>query len=187
MLALRNWSLTTKVVSLCMGTSLVLAVSVTAVGYAHASRGLDEQGQARLQSDAFVVAQTVDRWNAQPLSVAHAVARFPAVVRALEAGDARSPEDVTAVYDLINSLTQGMEDLPSLTILDAKGTSIFGLNPATIGNNYTNRDYFQNAVKGRDFISGGVTAAERRNACDLSRYASAQRRRAHHRRGEREE
>jgi len=48
-------SLVSRIVALCVSISLLLAIGVTVIGYTTASRGLSDQGEARLTSDAFVL------------------------------------------------------------------------------------------------------------------------------------
>ena len=48
-------SLVSRIVALCVSISLLLAIGVTVIGCTTASRGLSDQGEARLTSDAFVL------------------------------------------------------------------------------------------------------------------------------------
>jgi C4-dicarboxylate-specific signal transduction histidine kinase len=154
MFAVRNWLLTTKVVSLCMGISVVLAVGVTAISYTYVSRGLDEQGRARLQSEAFVLVDRLDHWNAERLGVSHALAKFPPIVRALEAGGSATPEDAATIEQVMTSMLAGVTDVVSVSIYNADATMVFGTNERSVGQNYRTRDYWRTAMQGRDFISG---------------------------------
>jgi hypothetical protein len=45
-------------------------VGVTAIGYTRASRGPSDQGQARLASDAYLMASALDRRNLERLEAA---------------------------------------------------------------------------------------------------------------------
>src|SRR5207302_747305 len=83
-----------RVVAICVAIGLFFAGATTAIGYTRASAGLTQQGEARLASDAAIVTTTVDNWTATRLELVHAVAKMPAVVRLLEAGDAASAEDL---------------------------------------------------------------------------------------------
>ena len=83
-----HWSVATRIVVACVGIALVFAGSVTAIGYLKASAGLNEQGQARLESDAVIVTTAMDLFISKHQDIGHAVARLPLVVRVLTAGDA---------------------------------------------------------------------------------------------------
>src|SRR5579859_4804433 len=149
-----HWSVATRVVIASVGIALVFAGSVTAIGYMKASAGLDEQGQARLESDAVIVTTAIDLFNSKHQDIGHAAARLPLVVRVLSAGDAVTPADRTAISELAASLTSSIEGETGVSFDDASGTLAFGNNPATIGLKVDQRDYFKAAMQGRDIISG---------------------------------
>ena len=52
------------------------------------------------------------------------------------------------------SLTTSIDGETGVSFDDAKGVLAFGNNPATIGVKVDQRDYFKEAMQGRDFISG---------------------------------
>src|SRR5689334_13736332 len=93
LLRVRDWSVVTRVVAICVVTGLTFAGATTAIGHAKASAGLNEQGEARLESDAVILTTAIDDWTSQKLQLVHAVASMPTVVRFLEAGDQATPED----------------------------------------------------------------------------------------------
>src|ERR1700680_3155245 len=92
-----RWSVATRVVVACVGIALVFAGAVTAIGYLKASAGLNEQGQARRESDAVIVTTAIDQFNAKHQEIGHAVAKLPLVIRVLSAGDAATPADHAAI------------------------------------------------------------------------------------------
>jgi methyl-accepting chemotaxis protein len=138
----------------CVGIAVVFAGATTAIGYSKASAGLTAQAEARLESDATVVTTGVDRWLSEHLEVAHAVAQMPFVVRFLEASDRATTEDTTLVAGVVASLTSRLSDVVSISFLDANGVMRYSANPAVVGTNLSNRDFFQASLQGRDFVSG---------------------------------
>src|ERR1700687_3416479 len=149
-----HWSVATRIVVACVGIALVFAGSVTAIGYLKASAGLNEQGQARLESDAVIVTTAIDQLNSKHQEIGHAVARLPLVVRVMTAGDAVTTDDRAAINALAVSLTASIDGETGVSFDDANGILAFGNNPATIGLKVDQRDYFKAAMQGRDFISG---------------------------------
>jgi methyl-accepting chemotaxis protein len=147
-------SLVSRIVVLCLGMSLLLAIGVTTIGYTTASRGLSEQGAARLASDAHVVASTLDHWNIERLEATHVLAGLKAMARALDQGDAHSAEDAATVNDAISGVQRGISDIQAITIIDATGLAVYATSPVSLGANLKNRDYFQAAMQGHDFITG---------------------------------
>ncbi len=87
-----DWPLAAKVVLLCVTLSAALAVVLTVMGYRQASDGLHQQAEAAVGSDAQLVANTVDGWNAKRLSDVQAAASLPVMRRILEAGSSPRPE-----------------------------------------------------------------------------------------------
>ena len=72
----------------------------------------------------------------------------------MSAGDAVTAEDRAAINELAVSVTGSIDGETGVSFDDAKGTLAFGNNPATIGLKVDQRDYFKEAMQGRDFISG---------------------------------
>ena len=143
-----------RIVALSVGISLLMAVGVTAIGYSNASRGLNDQGEARLASDAYVLTSALDRWNLERLEATHALANVKALGRALDMGSAHTPEDEANVNDAISAVQRGLSDIQAVTIINGDGLAVFATSPVSLGANLKNRDYFQAAIHGGDFISG---------------------------------
>lgn len=155
MVRVHEWSLVARIAATSVAIGLVFAGATTAIGYAKASAGLEQQGDARLQSDAVIVTTAVDAWITEHLEVAHTVAKLPVVVRYLEAGDSPSVEDTDLLFALGASFKSSFHDSSSgFSLYDANGVMRVSQTAAAIGQSYAHRDYFQNAIRGRDFISG---------------------------------
>jgi methyl-accepting chemotaxis protein len=155
----QHWSVATRITSACIGILLVFGAVVTAIGYTNASRGLAEQANARLGSDATVVARIVDDWNNKHVQLAHASAHLPVLVRGLEAGDSVTEEDNASITDILTSVGQDLSDGSGVSVVDAAGMGRFSANTSNIqGRSFAARDYFKQALQGNDYISG-VTMA----------------------------
>jgi methyl-accepting chemotaxis protein len=146
--------LVARIVGLSVGISLLMAVGVTAIGYTNASRGLNDQGEARLASDAYVLTSALDRWNLERLEAAHAMANVKALARALDMGSAHTLEDEATVNDAISAVQRGVSDIQAVTVINADGLAVYATSQVSLGANLKNRDYFQAAMHGADFISG---------------------------------
>ena len=153
----RFWSVASRIAAVCIGILLVFGAGVTAVAYQNASRGLAQQADARLDSDATVVTRIVDDWNTQHVLLAHAVASLPVLQRGLAAGADATPEDSATIIDTLAAMGSGMNDGTTVTVFvtDPSGMSVF--NP-TVQRSFAARDYFKAAIQGHDYISG-VTMA----------------------------
>jgi methyl-accepting chemotaxis protein len=148
------WSVATRIAVACVGIALVFAGAVTAIGYVKASAGLNEQANSRLESDAVIVTTAVDQWTGAHMDLSHSIARLPVVIRFLDAGDAATPADFAAVADISNAIKDGATDVTGVTLIDAKGIARFSQTASIIGTSLAQRDYFQNAIKGTDYITG---------------------------------
>jgi methyl-accepting chemotaxis protein len=149
-----QWSVVVRVVVACVVIGLAFAGATTAIGYSKASAGLAEQGEGRLESEAGTVTTAVDLWITQHLELAHAAASLPVTKRFLGAGDAADPADLATITELALSLKASVSDVTGLSILNAQGISRYSATASVIGTDLSNRDYYQNAIKGNDFISG---------------------------------
>ena len=56
---IRTWPVATKLVALCIGIAVSVAVGLTALGYTQAAAGLKQQAEAALGSDGLLVANQV--------------------------------------------------------------------------------------------------------------------------------
>src|ERR1700730_4202359 len=139
-----HWSVATRIIVACVGIALVFAGATTAIGYIKASAGLTEQGNARLNSDATVVARIVDDWNAKHLEQARSAATLPVLVRALQAGDNVAPEDVVAIESTLNSFGTASTDGSGISIVDAAGNGRWSATSGSIaGRSFLVREYYQ--------------------------------------------
>ncbi|MBV8713850.1 MAG: HAMP domain-containing protein [Chloroflexi bacterium] len=148
-----RWSLVTRVVFACVTVALVFAAATTAIGYVKASAGLTEQGDARLESDAVIITSGIDQWTGSHMDIARAVAGTAAVREFLAAGDAATPEQLAAAKDISDSMANNIADT-TVSMYDAQGTMRYSQTASVIGQSFTHRDYWQNAIKGIEFISG---------------------------------
>lgn len=149
---LGDWPLATRIAALCIGVAAALAVGLTLLGYAQARRGLQEQAEAALGADALLVSSSIDAWHTHELADLQMVAGFPAVGRLLADGPAAPPMDVAAAQDLVNALAAVRTGAVSL--VDPRGDVVLSSNPAARNLNVTQRDYFQEAMKGTPYVSG---------------------------------
>ena len=86
LLRVKTWSVAAKIIALCVGIAVAVALGLTALGYTAASHGLRQQAEAALWSDGLLVSNQVDAWNAKRLSDVQSLAMLPSVSRVLEAG-----------------------------------------------------------------------------------------------------
>ena len=73
---------------------------------------------------------------------------------ALDVGSAHTPEDEATVNDAISAVQRGISDIQAITMINGDGLAVFATSPVSLGANLKNRDYFQAAIHGGDFISG---------------------------------
>ncbi len=150
----RDWPLAAKVVALSVAVSTALSIGLTATGYVQASRGLRDQAEAALEADARLVVSVVDEWNARRLADLEALARMPAARRLLEAPGQPASDDVEELQGMLASVDGVAAEVDSIGLLDSTGTFIASSNQKDIGSSVKQRDYFQEALQGRTFITG---------------------------------
>jgi methyl-accepting chemotaxis protein len=155
---IRTWPVATKLVALCIGIAIAMAVGLTALGYTQAAAGLKQQAEAGLGSDGLLVANQVDAWNAKRLSDVQALAALPAVRRALEGGEAVNPKSVQATHDAMDVIRASSDDVLSISLLDSGGTIVVSTLAPNVGKNLKQREYFQTAMNGHSFVSGVAVA-----------------------------
>jgi PAS domain S-box-containing protein len=147
-----DWPLATKTVVVCVGLAAALALVLTTMGYLQASRGLREQAEAALHSDALLVADAIDNWHAERLGDLEILARLPAIRRVLEPDP--SPAAISAAQDALDAVDTMRDELDSVGLLNSAGQFILSSNRGDVGQAVPQRDYFQVALRGSPFITG---------------------------------
>jgi diguanylate cyclase (GGDEF)-like protein len=149
-----GWPLAVKIGLLNIGLCAALAVALTWLGTYRMFGGVQEQAEASLAADARTVADGVDSWHAQRMTQLRALANM----HLLQNYAAVSPESRlllrNAMRDALVSHNSVAPDVDSIALADASGTFVASSNPADIGQVVAQRDYFQEAMQGRPFISG---------------------------------
>jgi len=158
LIRIRTWPIATKLVALCIGIAVSVAIGLTALGYTQAAAGLKQQAEAALGSDGLLVASQVDAWNSKRLSDVQALAALPAVRRVLEAGVDADPVTVQAALDAMEVIRASGDDVLSMSLLDSSGTIVLSTLAPNVGKNLKQRDYFNAAMNGNSFISGVAIA-----------------------------
>lgn len=62
-------------------------------------------------------------------------------------------DHITATSEILKTICDSYPDILRISILDATGRTSASSQPATIGTNFANRDYFQNAMQGETFLT----------------------------------
>src|SRR5919197_491687 len=154
-LGIRDWPLAARLVLLCVGVTGALAAGLTAMGYSQAERGLAQQAEAALGSDALVVTSSVDSWVDGHLHDLEVLGKASSVQRLLASGrDAVSADDMHSVQDSLYSLVAATPGVDSVAIIDLSGKFIAGNLDKEVGTEVPFRDYFQVPAKERrPFVS----------------------------------
>src|SRR5579883_249380 len=150
----RDWPVARKLVVLCVGIAVLVSITLTALGYSQASRGLQEQAEAALLAEGQSVATAVDAWNAHSLVDLQAIAGIPSVRRLLIAGAAATDADRAAAHDALASYRAVDPDAASLALADARGQIVATTDPENASLDLSQRPAFAAALAGRTFISG---------------------------------
>ncbi len=152
-----DWPLAVKVVVLCVGLSAALAAVLTLMGYRQTSEGVQVQAEAALTSDAQMGVSAIDDWNARRLADMQLLSGLASVRRYLEAvaADKTPPaEDVAAVKDILVRVPTLAKEVDSVALVPPKGAIAFDTIATNVGTNMGQRDYFQEGMKGKTFITG---------------------------------
>ena len=153
-LTVRDWPVAAKVVGLCVSVTAVVAISLATMGYQQAATGLERQAEAALGSDALLVANSIDDWNAERLEELRAVAGLPAVRRVVMSNGAAAPADVSSTQDALTTFSTTRPDVDSFSLIDRQGTYFLSGTQDTLGLKVPQRDYFQASMSGHPFITG---------------------------------
>jgi C4-dicarboxylate-specific signal transduction histidine kinase len=158
---INDWPIAVKITVLCTAIAIVLAATLTAIGYSRTAAGLSEQANKEIKADAQLVQTTIDDWHRERLAVLALGAVTPAVVRVAEEGDAPNATDHAGALAVLGSIAQRNPDIQTVGIMDSRGTFLLDVDPASVGESGPQYDFFQQAMQGREFISGvrisGVT------------------------------
>ena len=150
----RHWSLAARIGLLNIGLCAALAISLTWLGTYRAVNELEEQAEAALAADARVVADGVDGWPAQRMAQLKSLANMRILRGYLESDENQRADTRGLVRDALTSHNSVASDVDSIALADPTGTFIASSNVGDIGQNVGQRDYFQEAMRSRPFISG---------------------------------
>src|SRR5215207_5408498 len=149
-----GWPLAVKVGLLNIGLCAALAVALTWLGAYRAFGGLQDQAEVAMAADARVVADGIDNWHGQRMALLQALANMHLVRNYTAVSDDSRLLLRNALRDALVSHNSVADDVDSIALADATGTFVASSNPADIGQVVAQRDYFQEAMKGRPYISG---------------------------------
>ena len=153
-LHINDWPIAAKITVLCTVIAIVLAGALTAIGYSQAAAGLSEQADREIEADAHLVETTIDDWHRQRLAALALAAVTAPIVRVAEAGAAASLSDQAEALAILRNVAQRNPDIETVGVMDSRGTYVLDVDPASVGLAGPQYDFFQQAVLGREFISG---------------------------------
>jgi hypothetical protein len=151
---INDWPIAAKITVLCTVIAIVLAVALTAIGYLQAAAGLSEQANREIEADAHLVETTIDGWHQQRLAVLALGAITPAVARVAERSDVASTSDHAEALAVLSSIADRNPDTESVGVMDSHGRFVLDVDAGTVGTSGPQYDFFQQAMQGREFISG---------------------------------
>ena len=155
LLRVGDWPVARKLILLCVGIAVVLSITLTALGYTQASRGLQEQAEAALLAEGQGVASAVDTWNAHALIDLQGIAGLSSVQRLLAAGPVLArPDDLAAAREGLASFRAVDPDATALALADARGQIVATTDPVNTAGDLTQRPAFREALAGNTFITG---------------------------------
>src|SRR5579872_2230304 len=125
----RNWPLAAKAIALGASCWILLAATLTLLGYLHAEQGLRAQAEAALTSDGQLVANAIDDWNQVNLKTAVSLARLPIVRRVMASGNQTS--DVLS--EVLDNAAASRAGTTSIGLLNLDGFFAFSSDPTDIG------------------------------------------------------
>jgi hypothetical protein len=154
-----DWPIAAKITVLCTVISIALAGALTAIGYSQAASGLAQQADKEIEADAHIVETTIDDWHQQRLATLALGAVSSPIAHVAEQGAAASVSDRTAALAILSNIALRNPDTETVGIMDSRGTYVLDVDPASIGASGPQYDFFQQAMQGREFISGVTISA----------------------------
>jgi HAMP domain-containing protein len=151
---MNDWPIAAKITVLCTVIAILLASGLTAIGYSQAASGLSQQADKEIEADAHLVETTIDDWHRQRLATLALGAISPAVVRVAEQGARASAGDRAQALAILSSIAQRSPDVETVGVMDRSGTYLLDVDPTSLGGSGPQYDFFQQAMQGREFISG---------------------------------
>jgi methyl-accepting chemotaxis protein len=151
-------SLVTKIVMLSAGTSFVLALGLTIIGYRKASSGLEERTRSALAAESLLTASLIDAWASERIEGLKGLASLRTVRRLLETAAAPATEDIDAANASLADVAAAEQDVESIALFDRSGRVLASSNQGDDGKNFAGRAYVRDALSGHIF-AGGVLAS----------------------------
>ena len=154
-LHINDWPIAVKITVLCTVIAIVLACALTAIGYFQAAAGLAQQADKEIEADAHIVETTIDDWHRQRLATLALAAVTPASdARRRGQVPRRAPAISAEALAILRSIAQRNQDIETVGIMDSDGTYVWTSIQRRVGVSGPQYDFFQEALQGREFISG---------------------------------
>ncbi len=151
-----DWSIAGKMIALCVGIAVALAVGLTSLAYFQTTKGLREQAESSLRTDGLLVLKSIDDWSTARVVDTQILAGLPAVRAVMESPASPRAEDVSSVKGAMKTMQESIKEMQNLTTFDTAGTVVVS-SSGTVGN-FKTREYFQEAMKGKLYVSGVQTS-----------------------------
>jgi methyl-accepting chemotaxis protein len=148
----------TKIVMLSAGTSFVLALGLTIIGYRKASSGLEERTRSALAAESLLTASLIDAWASERIQGLKGLASLRTVRRLLETAASPATEDIDAANASLADVASAEQDVESIALFDRSGRVLASSNQDDDGKNFAGRAYVRDALSGHVF-AGGVLAS----------------------------
>ena len=154
-----------QLLGLTIGTAAILGILLTAQGYFAASTALRQQASGSLLAAGRGTVDSIDGWNEGRLRDLRSLAVVRAFARVIEAGgpEKAAKADVDLANEVLKAVESASPEVDSIGVLGADGKFILSSNAKDIGQSVAQRDYFKEAMAGKEFITG-VTISTITNA-----------------------
>lgn len=149
-----SWTIATKI-SVALISAVFIPMSFTA--YYNLRQNLERVENAEYRKLELLASSTAGRLDQMLIDIQRLVIQVSGDLNVVDFLSANTPQEQKSfslrLQKTLNNIQDANPDFDAAYILDHKGVCIASTDPTFIGNNYTFRQYYKSAIKGKPYIS----------------------------------
>jgi methyl-accepting chemotaxis protein len=143
-----------QLLGLTIGAAAILGILLTAQGYFAAASALRSQASASLIAGGRGTVDGIDTWNESRTRDLRALAATRVIAHVAEQGEHAPKADLDIAVEVLKAIESATPEVDSIGVLDPSGKFLISSNAKDVGQSVAQRNYFTEAMAGKEFITG---------------------------------
>ena len=137
---------------------VITAAIVALMSIRSSNREISRFGESQVYQTRNITAELISVWITDRLSDMTVWAQFPSIKNVLYNASSGIEQDLSPIFTELKKLTQAYSWYRTIFILDIQGNVLLSGNGQGKNKNFSDREYFQEAIQGKPFVSGVIVS-----------------------------